>query len=215
MLPYFFFTLGFPASGLFKFFDIPSLDGDVVEARLILPKGTPLHRTEAVVARMERALQQGNKTLSQQESGELVRNIKVTYGQNLDAFEAGPHVATVAVDLLTTEKRNITVAQISADWHRTLGDIPDVLALQFKQPVAVGPVGRPFEIRFLGDNTADLKSASQEGKHWLSGYHGVVDVMDDLRPGKPELDLTLKEGALSLGVDVSTIATQLRAAFKV
>ncbi len=42
---------------------------------------------------------------------------------------------------------------------------------------------------------------------------GTFDLSDNLRPGKPELQLRLRDGALALGLDASTIATQLRAAF--
>ena len=38
--------------------------------------------------------------------------------------------------------------------------------------------------------------------------------MDDLRPGKPEYTLSLKPGALAIGLDAQTIAEQLRAAYQ-
>jgi multidrug efflux pump subunit AcrB len=37
--------------------------------------------------------------------------------------------------------------------------------------------------------------------------------MDDLRPGKPEIQLRLREGAFGLGLDATEIARQLRAAY--
>ena len=49
---------------------------------------------------------------------------------------------------------------------------------------------------------------------WLAGYDGVDNVFDDLRPGKPEFSLTLKEGASNLGIDAQTISSQMRGAFQ-
>jgi len=49
--------------------------------------------------------------------------------------------------------------------------------------------------------------------HWLNSYEGVLDLNDDLRPGKPEMRVTLKSGAMTLDVDAATIANQLRSAF--
>ena len=47
-----------------------------------------------------------------------------------------------------------------------------------------------------------------------SGYRGVFDLTDDLRLGKPELRVRLREGALALGLTASQVAGQLRAAFQ-
>ena len=47
----------------------------------------------------------------------------------------------------------------------------------------------------------------------LGGYRGVLDLTDDLRPGKPEMRLRLREGALALGLSAAAVAGQLRSAF--
>jgi multidrug efflux pump subunit AcrB len=47
----------------------------------------------------------------------------------------------------------------------------------------------------------------------LVQFAGVTDVMEDTRPGKEELKIELKDGALSLGANGTTIASQLRIAF--
>ena len=58
-----------------------------------------------------------------------------------------------------------------------------------------------------------MKAASTEMLGWLRGYRGVFDLYDDLRLGKPELRVRLREGALVLGLTASEVARQLRAAF--
>jgi HAE1 family hydrophobic/amphiphilic exporter-1 len=40
----------------------------------------------------------------------------------------------------------------------------------------------------------------------------VNNLLDDLRPGKPEFTISLKPDARSLGIDAQTIANQIRAA---
>ena len=59
----------------------------------------------------------------------------------------------------------------------------------------------------------ELKAASTELLAWLGGYRGVLDLADDLRPGKPEMRLRLREGALALGLSAAAVAGQLRSAF--
>jgi multidrug efflux pump subunit AcrB len=142
----------------------------------------------------------------------LVRNVQVRFNNNLDANESGPHLATVTVDLLTAEARSGHLDDYINLWRETTGEIPDLVALNFKEPT-IGPGGIPLEIRLTGPDLDQLKQASLELQGWLASYRGTFDLSDNLRPGKPELRLRLRDGALALGLDASTIATQLRAAF--
>ena len=202
------------AGGVLKVSAFPDLDGDVIDARILLPQGTPLDRTAAVVDEVTDALRRVDAAFAPDQPGgqPLVRNVLVQFGTNADAFEAGPHVATVTADLLPAETRNAAVDDVLNRWRAEVGDIADVVTLNFKEP-SIGPAGLPIEIRLQGDDLAELKSASQALLGWLGNYHGVLDLNDDLRPGKPELRLRLREGALTLGLDATSIANQLRAAF--
>src|SRR5699024_2552727 len=142
----------------------------------------------------------------------LVRHISVRYGVNADAFESCPHLATEAVDLLGAERRSTTLDDIIERWEYTLGTLPDVISLAFKEP-GIGPGGHAIEFRLQGKDLEQLKAAAVELTGWLEGYVGTRDLFDDLRPGKPELTLRLRSGASALGVDAAVIAAQLRAAF--
>jgi multidrug efflux pump subunit AcrB len=210
----FLLSLGMLVGGKLKFQAFPDIEGDIIEARLLLPQGTPLWRTEAVVERITRGLAQVNAEFSplQTDGRVLVKNVQVRFNVNQDANENGPHVATVTADLLTAEERVGKLDDIINRWRETVGEQPDVLALNFKEPV-IGPGGLPLEIRLYGADLKQLKAASLELQGWLARYRGVFDLTDDLRPGKPELRLRLREGALALGVDATLVASQLRAAF--
>lgn len=208
------------AGGVLKFRAFPDLDGDTIEARILLPAGTPLAETEAVIERVVSALGQVDEVFTaRQPPGQdgrpqpLVRNVLVRYNANADAFEAGPHVATVTADLLTAQVRDARLADVLALWRETVGTPPDVLSLTFKEP-QVGPAGIPIEIRLQGADLAELKAASEELAAWLATFRGVTDLSDDLRPGKPEIRLRLREGTRPLGLDAAQIAGQLRAAYQ-
>lgn len=207
-------SVGMLASGKLKFQAFPDIEGDTLEARILLPQGTPLSRTEAVVKRITDALAKVDDELSANQPGgaRLVEHVSVRYNQNADAYESGPHVATVTVDLLTAERRVGSLDEFTARWRATAGDIPDAIAIAFKEPT-VGPAGRAIDIRLTGKDLEDLKTAALELQQWLGRYQGVYDLSDDLRPGKPEITLRLKEGALGLGLDAAGIARQLRDAF--
>ena len=200
--------------GNLKVSAFPDIDGDVIEVRLLLPQGTPLKKTEEAAQRIVEALKAVNREFAprQPKGKQLVRNIQVAYNRNPDAFESGPHVASVIADLLSAEERDAPLDEVLRSWREKTGSITGVLSLKFKQP-AFGPAGQPLELRLYGDDLEELKRASGELQDWLSGFRGVVDLSDDLRPGKPEVRMRLKPGALGLGLDAATVSNQLRAAF--
>ncbi len=210
----FLLSLGMVAGGGVKFRAFPDLDGDVVEARILLPQGTPLARTEAVVADVGAALARVDQALSQglPDGQSLVQNVLIQFNANADAFESGPHLATVTVDLLGAEARPFRIDDILKLWREEVGDVPDVISLGFKEP-QFGPAGVPIEIRLQGPDLAANKAAAQDLIGWLERYAGVLDLSDDLRPGKPEVRLKLREGASGLGLDGAAVASQLRAAY--
>ncbi len=202
------------AGGYLKFTAFPELDGDTIVARVLLPQGTPLSRTQEVVARLEQGLEQINADLSpeQPDGADLVRHVSVYYGENRDAFESGAHVATVSVDLLPSEIRTLRPDAIMAAWREAVGPLPDVISLKFAEST-IGPAGIAIDMRLKGDDLDALKAASVELQDWLWRYEGVTSVMDDLRPGKRELRITLNDAAGPMGITAGLVADQLRAAY--
>lgn len=208
-------AIAMPVGGKLKFVGFPDLDGDVVEARVLLPQGTPLARTEEIVNKLTTALARVNDLYKprQPEAQNLVQNVSVIFGENPDAYESGPHLARVVADLLSAEVRDAPLDEFRHAWREEVGNVADVIAIKFTEP-AIGPGGRSIDLRLLGADLEQLKRASNELQSWLNGYAGVVDLTDDLRPGKREYRLRLKPGAGPLGLDTRTVADQVRSAFQ-
>ena len=202
------------AGGKLKVQAFPDIEGDVLQARLLFPQGTPLDRTRHYVERFLDAAGKMNAQLKPDQPGgaDLVEHTSVLYNTNLDAGETGAHVATISLDLLSAEERNTLMDDIISQWRDLAGDIPDAIAVSFKEPV-IGPGGLPIEIRLKGQDLDELKLAGTKLINWFYSYEGVFDLYDDLRPGKPEIRVTLKEGAKKRGFDAGMISKQLRAAF--
>jgi len=209
----FLLSISMLVSGILKFSAFPNIEGDMVQARVLMPSGTPLKQTEAVVEKLQLALDKTAKHFQQFEQAPLIRAISVSYNENEDAYELGPHLATIKVDLLTAESRQTSTQPFINYWRETAGIIAQAHAISYKEPV-IGPSGKAIEIRIKGDDFTQLSKASFELQQWLAGYEGVDNIFDDLRPGKPEFSITLKEGASNLGIDAQTIANQMRSAFQ-
>lgn len=202
------------ASGQLRFVGFPELDGDIAEARVILPPGSSLAQTEAVVATLVASANRVGERLSEEnESGEpLVEHITEQFNFNADADESGQHIATVRLDLLSAEIRNTLIDDFISDWEKETGVLTDPISMVFKQP-AFGPGGRDFDIRLQHDDLNELKQASVAIQQFISQFQGVSGVLDDMRPGKEEVKVTLRPGAEAFGINGQLIARQLRAAY--
>ncbi|MCL4765492.1 MAG: efflux RND transporter permease subunit [Hyphomicrobiaceae bacterium] len=193
---------------------MPEIDGDVLEARILMPQGTPLGATESVVAQVTSAIQRVDGAFApRQPAGEpLVKAVQVRFNENATAGEAGPHVATVTVDLLSAEKRMATLDEVVERWRAEIGEVPGLISLIIQEP-GLGPQGIPIEIRITSGDLDVAERAAHDLARSLETYTGAYNVLHDLRPGKPEVRLSLADGAHTLGLTAEEVAGQLRSAF--
>ena len=208
-------SIALVAGGSVPFVVFPSQEGDTLAAKLTLPAGTPLSRTETLVQRIVDDLESVNRELSpRQPAGQaLVESVNVEFGRNDEAFESGPHVATINVDLLGGGSRNVSLEEVISQWKARVGSPADLVAFSVAQP-SLGPAGRAIEVRIQGDELEQTKRTAVDVIDWFQQFRGVRNVTDDLRQGKPEIRVSLKTGALAQGLNASSVAGQLGAAFQ-
>ncbi|MDD5698874.1 MAG: efflux RND transporter permease subunit [Victivallaceae bacterium] len=215
ILALFIFSLGMFPAGYLKFKVFPSVDGDTVVCRVMLPPGTPLAESEAAAARICAAAEAMNRKLTPKQPGkkELVKFVSVNFSANSDYSDSGAHLFTVYADLLPGNNRSSTVAEVLNVWRQKTGTIPGVTSIRFDDLMS-GPGGKPIEIRLHGKNLSELKLAASALQEKLASYKGVFDISDNLTSGKPELVMSLLPGAMKLGFTASAIAQQLRSAYQ-
>ncbi|MFW5834556.1 MAG: efflux RND transporter permease subunit, partial [Pseudomonadota bacterium] len=206
-------TLSLVIGGQIGFRAFPSLEGDTVEARLALPQGATLADTHAALDRILDGLRVVDEELTEShpEGRSLLRAVFVRTNQNADVGESGAHLATVTADLIPNDERHVSVPHLLARWREATGVVPGASTVAFKEPI-IGPGGRALEIRLYGDDLDRLQGAADALQAWFARFDGVSDLLHDLRPGKPEIRLRLREGARALGLDARAVATQVRAA---
>jgi len=200
-------------AGILKYRAFPQLESDTIQARILLPQGTPLKQTEEIVDKLSSALKQTDDEFSklQVNNQRLIKSTTVLYNTNVSAYESGAHVATISADLLSAGERRGTIPDLLARWRELSGDHPDVIALKFTDKER-GVAGKAIDIRLHSTQTAMLKKGSLELQQWLRGFKGVLDLSDDFRPGKPEYQIQLREGASTLGINAQSISREVRAA---
>ena len=209
------------ASGRLEFTPFPRLDGNVIQAEVILPAGTHISIAERVADRLQEGLRAVNRDPAFREKNgkTVVKHIMAQFGSipapgvgAVEADETGSHVLTVIAELMRSEDRVHTAEQVIGAWRSFTIDIPEVVSIRYKQQ-QINPGGLPVEIELSGDDLDGLKQAALDLRQYLAGIPGLSDMDDNLRKGTYEEKLTLRDSARPLGITSADLANQLRAAF--
>ena len=209
-------TMSLTVGGYVRFLFFPKFDADFIQAKVLFPEGTPIGQTAEAARRIERSARAMEKFFRSKTGEPIVRHAFTILGEQVSGPNridaSGSNVAQVILELLPSERRGIASAEIINRWRNLTGAIPDALGLNFGG-TTVHPGGRPIEVRFAGNDIAELRRAAESLKAELKKYPGVYEIEDDFRPGKLELRTELKPQARVMGVSLQDLASQLRSRF--
>ena len=211
-------SFGVWQGGWIKFTFFPKVEGDVLQCRVTMPSGTPIRRTEEVVAHLERSVRQVLAEMDQKRpkgSPPLFEFSSALIGLHTGGHnapdESGGHLAQMWIQILEGEKRDVSAGKLIALWRETAGQLPGVESVTFKSELH--SAGKAIEVHLSLEDDDELLAAADELKRELKGYPGVFDVSDSFLQGKKEVQLKLRPTARSLGLTLNDLARQVRHAF--
>ena len=206
------FLMAFVAIGLLFTLDITIFeeeDVDAIEIRAQLPIGTKIEITDRAARRLEEmlfALPEGEVEAVVTRVGFMIANYRgqlATHNMQLD------------VDLVDKELRERTDAEIMDDLRERMSEVPGLMSLSLTRPQQGPPSGKPVEVRVKGEDPAVLERIALQMQEALEQYPGLVEVDDDLTPGKSELRVeVLRDRASLYGLTVADIASAVRTGFE-
>lgn len=199
--------IGTIASGKTKFVWFPNVPSEVARANLIMPTGTPFESTDRIVSFMvEKALELQEK-YTDPDTGESVIS-------NIYAISGGRNSSTgrVQVEMVPPEMRTLQISslEIVNEWRRNVGQVAGAEQLNYR--AQIGWDRSPISIELRSKNINDLEQLGEGLKSQLSQYQAVYDIEDSMSNGKEELQLSLKPEATLLGINLTTLARQVRQA---
>ena len=216
------FSFGLVSNGMVPWVIFPKLDARNIVSTVIFPDGTPSHVTDEATKKIEQAILTVNDRYKSLHGGRdivdlsyrLVGQVTSQSPGGQSSLTSGGHAGTVQVELIDNTERQVTSQKVAEEWREAVGSIPGVESMTFGTQ-AMGPGGDAIEFKLLAseDQMPRLEEAIEKCKAKLEMYPGVFDIADDSRPGKWELQLTVKENAESLGVPLQAIANTVRAAY--
>lgn len=217
--------LGLVAGGHIKFSLMPKVDADNMIATLEMPQGMPADQTESILRHIEEAAHEVGREIEKNRpdgSPPVILNSSLSVGKKSSERSHGPgatqaiggtssNIGEINVQLLSSDQRDISSTKLVNMWREKVGEIPGAVSLNF-QATLFRP-GDAISLQLSHQNFDTLLKAVHALQNTVSEYPGVKDVANSFLPGKRELKLKLTPNGRSLGLTLSDLARQVRAAF--
>jgi len=199
-------TIGAIGGGIIKITLFPSIASDTVSINLLMAEGTNPKITDSVISMVEDAAWRVNKEFTQNQTGNkpVVENIIKRVGP-------GNNKASLRVNLLPGEERDFGSPEITNAIRDEVGEVYGVEQLTFGSGGNFG--GSPISVSLLGNNTEELKAATEELRDVLENNSLLKDITDTDPEGAKELNVTLKDNAYALGLTLNSVMSQIRGGF--
>lgn len=204
---------------LFSFF--PQVEADNAVAYVSMPQGTPADVTAQAVRRIEASARAVLADLESETGHPVVRHVMASVGEQPFRLlqgggtemtrTVGAHLGEVNIELLPSEERSVTSAEVMRRWRAATGPVPGAVELSFSSSLVSS--GEPINVQLQGPDIDRLRRAAERLKTELATYPGVADITDSFRGGKQELELTILPSAELLGLTMSDLGRQVRQAF--
>jgi multidrug efflux pump subunit AcrB len=200
-------SIGLVAGERVEYTFLPKSDAETIIADLRMPIGTPIEKTNEIVALIEQAADAEAETLST--AAAIGTRTNIDSGQN-EAFAT--HIAQVFIELRPVEQRDRESSQVIDSIRQSLeGKLFDVDRLNFSE-VSGGPAGPDVTVQVRGNDIEAMEQAAGRIKAALATFAGVHDIYDDNELGQREVQFALKPGGAALGFTTSDVARQVRGA---
>lgn len=125
------------------------------------------------------------------------------------------HVGQIQVFLTPEPQRDRSSQEISNSLRSLAKEVKGFEKVSFDQFRTGPPVGKPVQVRILGEDFNTLEKIAEEYKTALTKIEGVTDIRDDYEVGKTEKRVEINQvRAAQAGLDVQTIAMTVRQAFE-
>ncbi len=196
-------SMGLIVGSLVKVEVFPSVPSDFIRSNLVMVDGTAPHeRNKAIEQIYQAALDVAKENKFAGES--FIKHMMI--------FTNGNMQASFVLELVKSEKRELTAYDIEKLWRERIGEIPGTRELRFYAGTNAGG-GAAIEFQLTGRDNAQVEAAALAIQSALSQYDGVYDIRNSFSRGSQEIKLSIKPEAEILGLTLSDLAKQVRQAF--
>ena len=202
-------TIGLIGGGIIGVTIFPSIASDRITVELDMPNGTHVQITDSIISMIEQKSYIVNKELTD----EYLKGTDKELFENTILTISSSSSAQLQINMLPGEERPdaINSSLVANRLRELVGPIIGTERLVFGSGGNFG--GSPVSVALLSNNIEELKAAKLELKEVLQTNPLLKDIEDNDPAGIKEIRLQLKESAYLLGLDLSTVMSQIRAGF--
>ena len=203
-------TVGSFQGGIIRGAFFPRIASDRIQVTLNMPNGTNEKVTDSIISYIETKAWEVTAEFDQEYFANTDKKLAENIIKNVGP---GSSTGSITINLLPGEERPdaITSDAVTSRLREKVGPIPTAKSVVFGSGGNFG--GSPVSVSLLGNNIAELKAVKEELKTIMVSNPLLKDVTDNDPAGIKEIRLVLKEQAYALGLNLSTVMTQVRAAF--
>lgn len=198
------------STGHLKFTFFPRVESEEIFFSLAMPDTTGFETTNRHINHMAAQLESLQEKYRDPDNGRsVIKHIYTTTGSSGSTIK--PSVGSVNVELYGPEQRHIDIraSQIADEARTMIGTIPGAEKLSVVAEIAGGE--NPINVQLSGLNLSEMRSTGERLRKQLQNYADVFDVQDNFSGGKEGFDLRLTPKAHALGLDLTDVASQVRA----
>lgn len=204
------FALIAPRMGVILY---PQDDSEAAFVKISMPLGTPIERTEAVAASVERQLPE---LMGDDVTAVLARVGLQNTGERLNPVGSARGSAeneAVVTAMVRPSGRRHTAPEWTEIFEDTLVLPPEATVL-FEYEYQGPPAGRPIMVHVSSNDDDVRRPTAVEVADWLRRFPDVHNIEIDERPGTPQIELVLDYERLALrGLDSQDVAQTVQIAF--
>ncbi len=194
-------VLGYVISGRMGMQMMPRVESDISVVTAVLPYGSPLSETQEVRDRLTAGFERAVAGVGREQEC-----------TGLFALIDGSRVEVTAF-LTDSKVRPMTTTDLTAAWRRETGEIPGLESLRFESDRGGPGSGKSLTVELSHRDIATLEAAGASVAASLAEFSNVKDIDDGFAGGKEQLDYTMTDRGLSLGLTAGDVARQLRNSF--
>lgn len=200
-------TFGAMGGGIIKTTFFPIIERDNVNIVLQMPAGTREQITESWLDHIEAAAWRVNETLSQQYfNGEKSAILRIEKRIGPSTYEGNLGLAILEGEF----RDSLSTRDIVNAIRKEAGPIYDAELVTYGSQSAFG---KPISISLVGDDYQELAAATEELKSEMSQLQELSDVVDNNQEGLREINISLKEKARYLGLNIQDVIGPVRQGF--
>jgi multidrug efflux pump subunit AcrB len=195
-------ALGYVMGPYIKVVFFPNMSSEYIGARVELVEGSSPAQAIKVISELADTLIELNE--SQEEEDRFLVNV-AAFTRNSDG--------RVIAELKPIDDLHQSPDEIATQWRTMIGAIAGTKSLEISGSRKTHGHGRDVEFKLISQNTDELQQAADLLEQTLEGYKGVYDIENSNQGSIPEINLEIKPSAEALGLALTDLASQVRAAF--